>query len=104
MKIEINTQKRVKRINNFWNHIHWHPTDGIEDDWAQRQLEKIAKDKVAQTVRIYTMFEDMVTMDDNGELQFDFTECDYRIDYMHGLGFNLFIDYNFIPPLYCCSP
>ena len=104
MKIEINAQKEVKKLHNFWNHIHWHPTDGIEDDWAKRQLDRIAKDKVAQTVRMYTMFEDIVSMDENGNLQYDFTLNDQRMDYMIKKGFNLFVDYNFIPPCIAVDP
>ncbi|MDD4690450.1 MAG: glycosyl hydrolase [Eubacteriales bacterium] len=104
MKIDINTQKKVKTLKNFWNHMHHHPTDCIEDDWGKEMLTKIAQDKVAQTVRIYTMFEDMVSMDEDGNLQYDFTLNDKRMDFMVEQGFNLFVGYNFIPPCIAVDP
>jgi len=84
-------------LNNFWNHFHFHPTDAIEDAWGQKILDDVAADKAARTVRMYTMFEDIVTRDEKGTLQFDFTENDVRMDYMVSKGFNLLVSYNFIP-------
>jgi len=88
----------VKKQENFWNNIHFHPTDAIEDEWGQRILNEVAKDHVAQTVRMYAMLADIVSMDENGKLQYDFTENDVRMDYMVEKGFQLLISYNFIPP------
>jgi len=88
----------IKKQENFWNNIHFHPTDAIEDDWGQRILNEVAKDRVADTVRMYAMLEDIVSMDENGKLQYDFTENDVRMDYMVEKGFQLLISYNFIPP------
>ena len=82
MKFIIDTTKTVKKLENFWNHIHFHPTDAIEDDWGQRILNRVAEDKVAKTVRMYAMLEDIVTMDENGNLKYDFTLNDTRMDYM----------------------
>ena len=94
----------VKQQPNFWNHIHFHPTDAIEDDWGRNILDQIAADSVAKTVRMYAMLEDIVTMDEQGKLQYDYTECDARIDYMLSKGFNLLLSYNFIPKCIAIDP
>lgn len=104
MKVEVQCDQPVKKIKNFWNHIHFHPTDAIEDDWGQEVLDCIAKDGAADMVRIYTMFEDMVTMDADGQLQYDFSLNDQRMDYMVSKGFRLFISYNFIPACIAAEP
>ncbi|MBO5218458.1 MAG: hypothetical protein J6C52_03445 [Clostridia bacterium] len=95
--IRIDTAVKAKQ-HNFWNNIHFHPTDAIEDAWGQRYLDAVAEAGIAHTVRMYTMFEDMVTMDEAGKLVFDFTENDTRMDYMVARGFHLLVCYNFIPP------
>ena len=38
-------------LKNFWNAIHFHPTDAIEDAWGQRILNRVAEDKVAALER-----------------------------------------------------
>ncbi len=88
----------VRKQHNFWNHIHFHPTDAIEDEWGQRYLGEVSDAKVANTVRMYAMLEDIVTCDADGELCYDFTENDVRMDYMISKGFNLLVSLNFIPP------
>lgn len=95
--IRINDQA-AKPLRNFWSNIHFHPTDAIEDDWGRYTLDNVAKDHAAITVRMYSMFEDIVKKDENGRLVYDFTKNDVRIDYMVSRGFNLLISYNFIPP------
>ena len=78
----------VKKQNNFWNHCLFHPTDAVEDPWGKRILDQMSKDRAINTVRIYTMFEDIVYLDEDmlaeGEiacpncgtnLEFDF-DCD----------------------------
>ena len=95
--IRINANKPVEQIHNFWNNIHFHPTDAIEDEWGKEILDAASKDKVAQRVRIYAMLEDIVTADSGGNLQYDFTDTDTRIDYMVEKGFKLLICMNFLP-------
>jgi len=95
--IKIFANKKEKDLKNFWSHIVFHPTDAIEDDWGKLYLDKIAEDKAAKGVRIYTIFEEMVTLDENGEMQFDFSKNDYRIDYLLSKGFEPYIAYAFIP-------
>ena len=56
MFITIDPNSVIKQVNNFWNHIHFHPTDAIEDRWGQNILGKVSEDKVAGTVRMHTMF------------------------------------------------
>ena len=102
--IRVNYNHVVKQQHNFWNHIHFHPTDAIEDDWGRNILDNVAKDGVAQTVRMYAMLEDIVSMDENGNLQYDYSECDARIDYMLSKGFNLLLCYNFIPKCIAIDP
>lgn len=97
MKLTIDTQSVNRKICNFWNHIHFHPTDAIEDPWGKRILDRVGADKAAETVRMYTMFEDIVTMDEEGKLCFDFRLTDLRLDYMVEKGFHVLLSYNFIP-------
>ena len=95
--IKIFADKPGRVVDNFWNNIHFHPTDAIEDEWGQGILDQVAEDGVARMVRMYTMFEDIVSMDENGELKYDFTLNDIRLDYMISKGFDLLICYNFVP-------
>ncbi len=99
--IKIFADKSVRKLQNFWNNIHFHPTDAIEDEWGQKILDCVSADGVAQTVRMYTMFEDIVSTDENGKLCYDFTLNDERLDYMISRGFDLLICYNFVP--FCVS-
>ncbi len=94
IKISNNVMREQK---NFWNHCVFHPTDAIEDPWGKRILDQISKDRAIQTVRIYTMFEDIVYMDENGKLQFDFRLSDCRLDYMVEKGYDLLLAYAGIP-------
>lgn len=89
---------------NFWNHIHFHPTDAIEDIWGKRILEKVSQDQVAKYVRMYAMLEDIVTRSPGGELQYDFSMNDHRLDYLLGLGFKPLICYNFMPRAIAKNP
>ncbi len=89
--IKVNTSKVVRVCENFWNHIHFHPTDAIEDEWGQRILNEVAKDGVAETVRMYNMLEDIVKQDENGNVYYDFTENDVRMDYIVKKGFNILL-------------
>lgn len=95
--IKVFADRKQKDLKNFWGHIVFHPTNAIEDDWGRLFLDKIAEDKAAKTIRIYSNFEDMVDLDDKGELVFDFSKSDTRIDYLVSKGFNLFIAYAFMP-------
>ena len=96
--IRIFCDKKAKDLNNFWGHIVFHPTNAIEDDWGKLYLDKMADDGAAKTVRIYSMFEECVTLDENGEMVFDFSLTDKRIDYLVSKGFDIFLVYAFIPP------
>lgn len=87
----------MKKQNNFWNHCLFHPTDAIEDPWGKRILDQIAKDGAIQTVRIYTMFEDIVYLDEDGELCYDFRVSDLRLDYMLEKGYDLLLAYGGMP-------
>ena len=102
--IRVSCNDVIKKQPNFWSHIHFHPTDAIEDDWGRRILDEVAREGAAQTVRMYAMLEDIVSMDENGNLQFDYSECDARIDYMLSKGFNLLLSYNFIPKCIAIDP
>ncbi|MBE6588598.1 MAG: hypothetical protein E7643_00340 [Ruminococcaceae bacterium] len=96
--IKVQATQSLGTLRNFWNHIHFHPTDAIEDAWGQAILDEVAKDGVAETVRMYAMLEDIVTMDEDGTLQYDFTENDVRMDYIISRGFKIFLSYNYMPP------
>lgn len=86
IKIENNV---VKTQPNFWNQCLFHPTDAIEDPWGKRILDRMAADGAIKTVRIYTMFEDIVYRGENGELCYDFRVSDLRLDYMLEKGYDL---------------
>ncbi len=95
--IKIFCDKKEKDLVNFWNHMVFHPTNSIEDPWGQQHLDKLAEDKAVQIVRIYSMFEESVTLGENGELQYDFTMNDLRIDELLKRGFTPYIGYAFFP-------
>ena len=82
---------------NFWNHCVFHPTDAVEDPWGKRILDKIAEDKAINSIRIYTMFEDIVYYDGDGNLKFDFRVSDLRLDYLVENGYNLLLAYAGMP-------
>ena len=50
----------IKKQPKFWNHVLFHPTDAIEDPWGKRILDRMAADGAIGTIRIYSMFEDIV--------------------------------------------
>ncbi len=102
--IKVYTDTKIKKLTNFWNNFHFHPTDAIEDEWGQEILNRASSDGVGNTVRMYSMFEDIVGMDENGNLTYNFTENDVRMDYMVKKGFNLLVCYNFIPPVISGNP
>lgn len=97
MIIKVNAKNGIKEIQNFWNNIHFHPTDAIEDEWGKRILDKVSEDKAARYIRIYAMLEDIVKTDGDGNLIYDFTLTDKRIDYLVSCGFKLLICFNFMP-------
>ena len=96
-RIRVFCDQKDKDLKNFWNHIVFHPTDAIEDEWGQQILEMCHKDGAAQTVRLYTMFEEMVTLDEQGQMHFDFSKNDYRLDYLVSKGFDILLSYAFVP-------
>ena len=94
IKIE---NKLVRKINNFWNHCLFHPTDAVEDAWGKRILDRMSVDKSIKTIRIYTMFEDIVIMDEEGNLTYDFRINDLRLDYLVEKGFGVLLAYGMMP-------
>jgi len=94
----------VKQQKNFWNNCIFHPTDAIEDPWGKRILDRCAKDKAIQTVRIYSMFEDIVYEDENGEIAYDFRVNDLRLDYLVEKGYDILIAYGMIPKCLATNP
>lgn len=87
----------IRRTKKFWNHCLFHPTDAVEDPWGKRILDRIAKDRSIDTVRIYAMLEDIVYLDEAGKLQYDFRLNDLRLDYLVEKGFDLIIAYAAVP-------
>ncbi len=88
----------LKTVPKFWQSIHFHPTDAIEDAWGKQYLAAVKEANAADTVRMYAMLEDIVSLSEDGTLKYDFTENDRRMDYMVKKGFNLLVSLNFIPP------
>ena len=98
MRVELNMKNRAGKIRNFWNHIHFHPTDAVEDRWGREILDRVAADRAAGYVRLHTMFEDLVRRGKDGRLLFDFSDTDRRLDYMVSKGFRLLLCFDFMPP------
>lgn len=98
MNITVFQNQVTHKTARYWNHFVFHPTDAIEDDWGQRILNQCAADGVGEFVRIYSMFEDIYTLDDNGEILEDYELNDLRIRYLLEHGFGIMIAYAFIPP------
>ena len=87
----------IREQKSFFNQCVFHPTDAVEDPWGRRILDRMARDKAINTIRIYAMLEDIVYLDENGELAFDFRLNDLRLDYLRDKGYNLVIAYAGIP-------
>lgn len=87
----------IKKQKNFWNNVVFHPTDAIEDPWGKRILDQASDDGALKTIRIYSMFEDIIYLDENGKLCYDFRLSDLRLDYLISKGYDLLISYAGIP-------
>ena len=101
---QVKADSAARQVHNFWNHIHFHPTEAIEDEWGRRILDQVSRDGAARYVRIYAMLEDIVSRDESGRLSFDFAASDKRIDYMVEKGFRLLICFNFLPQAIAADP
>lgn len=86
-----------KYQQNFWNNCLFHPTDAVEDPWGKRILDKMSNDGAIKTIRIYAMLEDVVYLDENGDLSYDFRLTDLRLDYLTQKGYDLLIAYGMMP-------
>lgn len=93
-----------RKLHNFWNNLHFHPTDAVTDAWGRAILDAVAADRSARYVRLYTMFEDAVTRNEAGKLVFDFSENDRRLDYMVSKGYKLLLCFNFMPICMAADP
>ena len=93
----------IKKQPKFWNHALFHPTDAIEDPWGKRILDRMAADGAIKTIRIYSMFEDIVYIGEDGELCYDFRVSDLRIDYLLEKGYDLLISYASVPDCIAAS-
>ena len=87
----------IREQKPFWNHCLFHPTDAVEDAWGKRILDRMASDGAIHTIRIYAMLEDIVYMDEEGALQYDFRVNDLRLDYLVEKGYDLIIAYAAVP-------
>ncbi len=87
----------LKKQKNFWNNCLFHPTDAVEDPWGRKILDRIAKDGSIHSIRIYTMFEDIVYLDEEGNLAYDFRLNDLRLDYLVEKGYDLLLAYAMMP-------
>ena len=93
----------VRQQENFWSNCLFHPTDAVEDPWGKRILDRMAEDRAVKTVRIYTMFEDIVYLDEEDRLQFDFRVSDLRLDYLLEQGYELLLAYAGMPDCIAAS-
>ena len=97
MNITVNAKESRHTIKNFWNHLHFHPADAIEDLWGREIIDKISEDKGAQYIRLHAMLEDIVFRDEQCRLSYDFRISDQRLDYLVSKGFKPFLIYDFMP-------
>ena len=104
MLLNVNAAATGERKRNFWNNVHFHPTDAVEDVWGQTILNKFSDQKCAQYLRLYSMFEDVVSRDANGNLVFDFSEQDKRFDIVVNMGFKVLLCFNFMPVVMAADP
>lgn len=86
-----------KKQKNFWNNCLFHPTDAVEDPWGKKILDRMKKDGSIHSIRIYTMFEDIVYLDEDGNLAYDFRLTDLRLDYLVDKGYDLLLAYGMMP-------
>ena len=91
------TDTVIKRQPHFANNCLFHPTDAVEDPWGKRILDRMAEDGAIETVRIYTMFEDILYMDETGKMTYDFRLSDLRLDYIVEKGYDLLLAYGGMP-------
>lgn len=103
-RMQVKADGIVRPLHNFWNQIHFHPTDAVEDDWGRRILDQAARDGAARYVRIYAMLEDVADRDAEGRLRYDFRQTDKRLDYLTERGFRLLICFNFLPRAIAADP
>ena len=96
-------QNIVKKQPKFWNHVLFHPTDAVEDPWGKKILDRMAADGAIGTIRIYSMFEDIVYIGEDGELCYDFRVSDLRTDYLLEKGYDLLIAYAGMPDCIAAS-
>lgn len=96
-------QEIIKKQPKFWNHALFHPTDAVEDPWGKRILDRIAKDGAIKSIRLHTMFEDIVYEGENGEICYDFRITDLRLDYLLEKGFVPLLDYAAVPDFMAAS-
>ena len=87
----------IKKQPKFWNHALFHPTDAIEDPWGKRILDRVATDGAIKTIRLYSMFEDIVYIGENGEICYDYRVSDLRLDYLLAKGYDPLIAYGGMP-------
>ena len=93
----------IKKQPKFWNHALFHPTDAIEDPWGKRILDRMAADGAVKTIRLYSMFEDIVYIGEDGALCYDFRVSDLRLDYLLEKGYDLLLAYGGMPDCIAAS-
>ena len=93
----------IKQQPKFWNHALFHPTDAVEDPWGKRILDRMSADGAIKTIRIYSMFEDIVYIGEDGALCYDFRVSDLRLDYLLEKGYDLLIAYGGMPDCIAAS-
>ncbi len=95
--------KVIKKQPRFWNHALFHPTDAIEDPWGRRILDRMSADGAIKTIRLYSMFEDILYIGENGELCYDFRLSDLRLDYLLEKNYDILLAYGGVPDCIAAS-
>ncbi len=97
MKVTVQSNKPILKVDNFVAHGHIHPTERLNDTAGQENVRRMARDGCLEYVRLYTMMEHIVSMDSSGKLQYDFTENDERLDLLVECGLKPVLCFGFMP-------
>ena len=97
MQVTVKSNKPILKIENFAAHGHIHPTERLNDMSGQENLRRMARDGCLEYVRLYTMHEHIVSMDKDGNLKYNWTENDERLDLLVECNIKPILCFGFMP-------
>lgn len=101
MKIVINPEKKLSKINKFWTKCvgSCHAITALREDW-RKQLKKCRDELGFEYVRFHGWLNDDMSVcfrNDDGTLSFSFFNIDSIIDFLLDIGMKPFIELSFMP-------